>query len=226
MTEYQAHRLRRWRAILLLIAAFLTGIAMAWAGAILRGPAFTDPVQLANVPDGWAARPIEHVAAHRDADLALALGQQSFPIFEKLIARYARERGLKIAVSPGTCGISAGKLLRKTVDIGSFCCPPGKNDRLPGLEFHALGISPIALIVHPDNPVNDISTAKAQQVFQGQVLRWAELTSEPGALADRYIQPVARLHCKVRPGHWRLLHDGPTGLDDGADASLRLPTTN
>lgn len=207
MTDHTARRLSHRRAIAILVFAFLAGLAMAWAGTMLRGPAFSDPAQLAVVPDGWAARPVEHAAAHGDVDLAVALGQQSFPVFEKLIADYARERGLKIAVSPGTCGISSGKLLRKAVDIGSFCCPPGRNDRLPGLEFHALGISPIALIVHPDNPVSDLSTLQAQQVYRGELLRWAELTSEPGALADRHIQPVARLHCKVRPGHWRLLLD-------------------
>jgi len=162
---------------------------------------FSDPNRLVQVPDGWEARPIKHLAKHRDADLVIALGQQSYPLFHELIPQYAKAHKLKIVVEQGTCGITSGRLLKKKVDVGAYCCPPGKNDRLPGLKFYSLGISPIALIVNPRNPLQNVSSKQAKQIFNGEVSHWSEI--DPGN--HQLIKPVGRLHCKTRPGHWRSL---------------------
>jgi ABC-type phosphate transport system substrate-binding protein len=94
-------------------------------------------------------------------------------------------------------------LRKKSVDIGAFCCPPSQSDRLPGLEFHSLGISPIALIVHPANPLKNMTVKQARKVFQGQINHWSELEPKSSKIPQQIIKPVARLHCKIRPGHWR-----------------------
>jgi ABC-type phosphate transport system substrate-binding protein len=173
-----------------------------------HAPTFSNPEVLSQVPANWDDLPYKHDDVHADADLVVALGQQSYPLFHELVLEYATKNKLKIAVLPGTCGITSGRLRKKSADIGAFCCPPSQSDRLPGLEFHSLGISPIALIVHPDNPLTDISTRQAREVFQGQISRWTQVDNkEKGSIQD-LIKPVARLHCKVRPGHWRgLLKD-------------------
>lgn len=169
----------------------------------LHGPDFSDPTDLATVPKNWSAKKVSYGSAYKDADLVLALGQQTHPIFSKLISDYAKRKNLNIVVKGGTCGITAGKLLKKSVDIGAFCCPPGKTDRLPGLNFHSLGISPIALIVHPDNPIENLTTDQARKIFRGQIQRWSDIPANDGKAAKQIIQPVGRLHCKIRPGHWR-----------------------
>ena len=56
--------------------------------------------------------------------------------------------------------------------------------------------------MHPDNPVNDITLEEARQIFMGETYRWSELNVKG---EDLPIQPIGRLHCKLRPGHWRLL---------------------
>lgn len=100
--------------------------------------------------------------------------------------------------------MSSGMLSKKSIDIGGFCCAPGMTDRLPGLRFHTVGIASVALIVHPDNPVANISLEEARRIFMGELYRWSEL-NESGE--NQPIQPIGRLHCKLRPGHWRLLLD-------------------
>ncbi len=123
-----------------------------------------------------------------------------------IVQKYAKKHNLKIFVNEGTCGISAGMLTRKAIDIGGYCCAPGITDRLPGLRFHTLGIAPLALIVHPDNPIDNITISQARQIFQGEIYRWSELkTARGGKGANLPVQPVVRLHCKLRPGSWRLL---------------------
>lgn len=175
-------------------------------------PTFSDPAVLVEVPEDWQAKPIKHLAKYQDADLVVALGQQSYPLFHELIPEYGKARNLKIVVEPGTCGITSGRLLKKNVDIGTFCCPPGKNDRLPGLKFYSLGIAPIALIVNPRNRLQNVSTEQAKAMFEGQISHWSEL--DPNN--NQFIKPVGRLHCKTRPGHWRAI------LNSEDDFSPRL----
>jgi len=185
---------------------------LLWSGSALaaehvhddthsHAPGFSDPAISVQVPDDWKAKPIKHVAKYQDADLVIALGQQSYPLFRELIPKYAKANNLKIVVEQGTCGITSGRLLKKKVDVGAYCCPPGKNDRLPGLKFYSLGISPIALIVNPRNPLQNVSSEQAKQIFNGEVSHWSEI--DPGN--NQLIKPVGRLHCKTRPGHWRSL---------------------
>lgn len=162
---------------------------------------FSDPTVLTEVPAEWSEKPIQHLAKYQDTDLVVSLGQQSHPLFHDLILQYAEQNNLKIAVEQGTCGITSGRLLKKKVDVGAFCCPPGKDDRLPGLKFYSLGISPIALVVNPENPLQNVSTKQAKEIFEGQISNWAEIS--PGN--SQLIKPVGRLHCKTRPGHWRAL---------------------
>jgi ABC-type phosphate transport system substrate-binding protein len=168
-----------------------------------KAPEFSNPEELAPVEEGWASRTVEYETDLRDSDLVVALGQQSHPIFKDLIPEYAKKHNLKIGVRHGTCGITSGRLRKKSVDIGAFCCPPGKNDRLPGMTFHSLGISPLALIVHPGNPLQDISLEQAREIFRGHQSHWNQVSDDVQPELDRLIQPVARLHCKKRPGHWR-----------------------
>jgi len=167
-----------------------------------KAPAFNNPGLLAPVENDWNAKSLKYDARYKDADLVIALGQQSHPLFSKLIEDYAKKRNLKIAQMHGTCGITAGRLLRKKADIGAFCCPPGRNDRLPGMKFHSLGISPIALIVHPSNPIKNISSEQARKIFQGKLSHWSDVKGASAKLKG-LVKPVGRLHCKIRPGHWR-----------------------
>jgi phosphate transport system substrate-binding protein len=170
-----------------------------------KAPDFSNPEEQAVVPEGWSERPIVYEADLRGYDLVVALGQQSHPIFKDLIPEYAKKHNLKIGLRHGTCGITSGRLRNKSFDIGAFCCPPGKNDRLPGMEFHSLGISPLALIVHPENPLQDVTLEQAREIFRGHLSYWNQVSAGPQPELDRLIQPVARLHCKKRPGHWRAL---------------------
>lgn len=185
------------------ISSLLVQMPLSVYAENLSGPEFSNPAELAVVSKDWATKKIQYDKKAQDADLVIALGQQTHPMFKDLVKEYAKNNNLKIHVTPGTCGITAGKLLRKKVDLGALCCPPGKTDRLPGLKFHSLGISPIALIVHPDNPIKNVTSKQARQIFQGHISHWNELSKNNMNTGKQLIQPVGRLHCKIRPGHWR-----------------------
>jgi hypothetical protein len=192
---------------LFIISDVFTEVSLSELRA-LAGPPFTDPSEIMEMPDEWKIQPVRYDASVGEVDLVVSLDQQMYQAFRPIIQEFARERNLKIVVNKGTCGISSGMLSRKAIDIGGFCCPPGVTDRLPGLRFHTLGISALALIVHPDNPVDNLTIDQARQIFMGEIYRWSEIKIADGKQGPNLpIQPIGRLHCKQRPGHWRLLLD-------------------
>jgi ABC-type phosphate transport system substrate-binding protein len=168
---------------------------------------FSDPSGNMEMDAAWLDQPIQYDKKSGDVDMVVTLGQQTSPALRTFIEEYALEKGLKVSIEPGSCGVSAKKLRRKSADIGAYCCPPGKTDRLPGILFHTIGIAPIALVTRPDNPVENLSLQDARDIFSGDKVRWSEVPAEKGLLSDMDIQPVARLHCKKRPGHWKGLLD-------------------
>jgi ABC-type phosphate transport system substrate-binding protein len=174
----------------------------------LAGPPFINPSQVMDMPDDWINQPIKYDPSAGEADVVVTLDQHLYPALLPLIQKYEKEYKMKIIVNEGTCGISAGLLSRKAADISGYCCPPGLTDRLPGLEFHTLGISALALLVHSDNTIDNITFEQAQQIFTGKIYKWSELKTSDGKRgATIPVHPIGRLHCKLRPGHWRLLID-------------------
>ncbi|MDH4318615.1 MAG: substrate-binding domain-containing protein, partial [Desulfobulbaceae bacterium] len=168
------------------------------------GPAFSDPGKLVEMDEQWIKKPVVHPSAAEGTDLVLSVDQHLYPAISPFIREFATRRRLKVSVHEGTCGISAGLLMRKHVDVGGFCCPAGENDRLPGLKFHTIGITGLAIIVHPANPVNNLDLEQVRDIFQGKILTWDEADS---GMPKRPIRVIGRLHCKQRPGHWRLILD-------------------
>lgn len=173
-----------------------------------RGETFSDPAQEMPMYDEWVRQPIEYGREGQGADLFIVMEQAIYDPLLPIIQRFGKENNLNIVVKEGTCGLAAGMLANKTVDMGGFCCPVGKDDRLPGLKFHTMGIVAKAFLVHPDNPVDNISSAQLRAIYRGKILRWSELktpTGKPGP--DWRIKTVMRLHCPKRPGHWRQMLD-------------------
>jgi ABC-type phosphate transport system substrate-binding protein len=191
-------------AIFCFIFIFLFQLASADTGP--RGKAFTDPSYQVRMPKDWVAKPVKYDEESKNADIVVTLEQDVYHAIVPLIQKYAKDNGLKIAVKEGTCGIAAGMLSRKAVDIGGFCCPPGSEDRLPGLRYHTLGIVAKAILVHHDNPVSNVSAKQAQEIFAGKIFRWSELATDSGQRGPEWtIQPIGRFHCQKRPGHWLLI---------------------
>jgi len=184
---------------LLLCSFFVTTFAEAGP---LGGPPFSDPDLTQEMEREWVEKTITYNKENSGADLVVTLNQQFFQFIVPYIEQYGRDNKLNIKLTKGTCGISAGMLSKKQGDIGAFCCPPAKTDRLPGLKFHTIGIHPISILVHPINPIDNLPFSTIRQIFQGEITRWSELKGE-----DSLIQAITRLHCKKRPGHWRLLLD-------------------
>jgi len=174
--------------------------------ALLQGPTFTDHTHVKPMKQDWVDKKVTYDEKNKEADLVISLGQQTYPALHKLVEEMAEKRGINVKIEQGSCGKTAKKVKSKKIDIGAFCCPPMKGDRLPGLEFHTIGIAAIVFVTHPSNPLKNISSFEAQNIFRGEYVQWSEVPSAKKInFAGDDIQPVVRLHCKKRPGHWRHL---------------------
>ena len=194
------------------IFSVVLAVASPWvmaaneSAADLQGKTFQDHTYVKKMKREWVNKSITYDKKIKNADLVLSLGQQTYPALAPLVKKMAKERGLNVVIQKGSCGKTAKKLKRKAVDVGAFCCPPMKKDRLPGLSFHTIGIAPIAFVTHKSNPLKNISSKEAQDIYRGEYVQWSEVPSAKGLnLTNKKIQPVVRLHCKKRPGHWRHL---------------------
>ncbi len=204
----------------LLLTTFLFAASAASAHESqtgLRDHAFTDPSRHFPMPDDWTTKPITYENGTGQADLVIVMDQDIYFTLLPIIEKFGKDNNIKIVVKEGTCGIAAGMLGRKSADMGGFCCPPGAEDRLPGLRFHTMGIVAKSFFVHPDNPVDRVSSSQLQKIYQGKIYNWSQLTTAQGRRGpDLKIKAVARLHCQRRPGHWRKL------LDSDKDFSPRI----
>ena len=197
---------------LLLFMAFLAGAAAIAHDADnnLRGETFTDPSKQFPMPGDWIDKRIvyEREAERADADLSIVMDQDIYYTLLPIIQKFGKDNNLKIFVKEGTCGSASGMLGKKSVDMGGFCCPPGAEDRLPGLQFHTMGIVAIAFFVHPDNPVDNVSSSQLRDIYRGKIFRWSEIKTSRGYPGpDWTISAIGRLHCPLRPGHWRQVFD-------------------
>jgi len=187
----------------ILIGCIMLATTTVWGvDELLAGKAFTDPSKPVTMPNAWLEQSIQYEKWAEGADLAVSLDQQLYPALSSVIQQYAKQHKLKISVQEGTCGTSAKALKDKIADIAGFCCPPSEADRLPGIKFHTLGIGSLALLVNPKNSVDNLTFEQAQKIFQGSIFRWSDVKGP-----KKMIQVLGRLHCKQRPGHWRLLLD-------------------
>ena len=197
--------------ILLFMVFLASAVAIAHdADNKLRGETFTDPSKQFPMPGDWIDKRIvyEKEAERADADLAIVMDQDIYYTLLPIIQKFGKDNNLKIFVKEGTCGIAAGMLGKKSVDMGGFCCPPGAEDRLPGVRFHTMGIVATAFLVHPNNPVDDVSSSQLRDIYRGKIFRWSEIKTARGVHGpDLAIKAIGRLHCQKRPGHWRQILD-------------------
>lgn len=179
------------------------------------GVPFAPGAEREDMPMGWGEKTVEHRAPFEEEDLVVALDHQTYGILSNAIRDYSEGKSIKISVIDGTCGNSIGLLYRKQVDIGGLCCPAEPYDRMPGLRFYTLGITPLAVIVNKDNPIDELTFRDLRRIYAGEIHRWSEINVQTSGENWSHIVPVIRLHCRQRPGHWRILLDSEELFSSG-----------
>ena len=139
--------------------------------------------QNGNGPEASAGASIQNKGSDTIVNLALAWAEQ-----------YQLDHPeVRISVTGGGTGTGIASLLNGTVDIANASRAISPEERA---RAQALGIEPqeyviardaIAVIVHPDNPVDRLTLEQVAAIFRGDYNNWAELGGE-----DRPIVRVSR----------------------------------
>lgn len=158
--------------LLLLAAVLLAGCGGGGQTAAAAGEAESGPARsiqnkgsdtLVNVALAWAE-------AYRDVDPSVS-----------------------IAVTGGGSGTGIASLINGTVDIAnaSRAMKEGEYDdaRANGIEpvEHVVAIDALAIIVHPDNPVSELTIDQLSDMYTGRITNWKEVggNDEPIVLLSR-----------------------------------------
>ena len=94
----------------------------------------------------------------------------------ELAAAYRKLHGVEIVLEGGGATKGIRRTGDKTVDLGGTCRAklPGHPEEL-STRLNPVAWDALAVIVHKDNPVNNISLKQLKAVYEGRITNWQEL---------------------------------------------------
>ena len=100
-----------------------------------------------------------------------------------------REVYPNLVLEPQFTGSGAGieAVTNGTADIGNSSRSLTDEEKAGGLEENIVAIDGIAVIVHPDNDVEDLTTDQLKKIYTGEITNWSEVGG-----ADEAIVVVGR----------------------------------
>jgi phosphate transport system substrate-binding protein len=161
------------KRIFVLIISFITLISSTSCAP--ASSAETTPVP--------SAKYIENKGSDTIVNLALAWAE-----------RYQSEHpDLRISVTGGGSGTGIASLINGTVDIANASrqikeeeIDQAKSNGVDPVE-HIIARDAIAVIVHPENPVNELTLQQISDIYSGKITNWTEVGGE-----DRPIVKLSR----------------------------------
>jgi len=131
------------------------------------------------------------------------------PFTEKLAEHYMLEQPtfvINVQSGGSTAGIQA--CLNKTVEIGMSSRELKPEEKQ--LEETTICLDGIAMVVHPENPVKDLSLSQVRDIFNGTLKNWKDL-----GWVDRHIDAVTREEGSGTRGAFEELVMNKQEIDDG-----------
>ncbi|MDY0340071.1 MAG: phosphate ABC transporter substrate-binding protein [Coriobacteriia bacterium] len=120
-----------------------------------------------------------------EGDLDIAGGTAHIPVMEALAADImSANDAIAITVAGGGSGVGVQQIGEGLVEIGNSGREL-KDDEIakyPGLELHAWAIDGVTAIVHPDNPVQELTADQVKAIFAGEITDWSEVGGNSGAI--------------------------------------------
>ena len=116
----------------------------------------------------------ESVAEFDSQKVTIAGSTTILPISEAWASASGAQSNLIVSVQGGgsTSGINLVK--KGEVDIGASSRELNLSEKY-GLQVIEIAHDALAIIVHPDNPVSNITVEQLRAIFSGEITNWAEL---------------------------------------------------
>ena len=100
------------------------------------------------------------------------------PVMKQSKKEYFDKHGITLSIKGGGSSKGIDCLLGNRCQIGMISRALNKEEKEKGIKPHLIGYDGIAIIVNKNNPINDISTKKIQDVYSGRLTKWSDITGE------------------------------------------------
>lgn len=114
----------------------------------------------------------------------VAGGTAHIPVMNEAVKRITSTHPeIKITVAGGGSGVGVKKVGEGLVDIGNTGRPLSDQEREShGLKSFPFAIDGVAVVVHPDNVVSDLSRSEVQRLYAGQITNWKDVGGEDAGI--------------------------------------------
>ncbi|NJN66528.1 MAG: phosphate ABC transporter substrate-binding protein [Chloroflexaceae bacterium] len=98
-----------------------------------------------------------------------------------------RYPGVELEIGAGGSRVGIEAIQNGTADIGMASRELKEEEKTEGMGIHQIAIDVLAIIVHPSNPVEQISLEQLRDIYLGTITNWNQVGG-----ADMPIVPVVR----------------------------------
>lgn len=90
---------------------------------------------------------------------------------------YEENTGNHIEVIGGSATLGIRDAASGKADIGGACrpCKPEMSDKETGVKMTHVAWDALVIIVHPENPIYNLSTKQVKKIFSGKIRNWKEV---------------------------------------------------
>lgn len=142
---------------LLLISSFVS-----FSGCIGGGPADSNSVSANNQP----------------VTIKISGSTTVLPIAKEAAKKFMMKNpNYNLEVSGGGSGFGVKQVAEGLVDIGmaSRDLKAEEKEKYPNLITHSIALDGVAVVVHPENPVSDLTQEQVKKIFSGEITNWKEV---------------------------------------------------
>ncbi len=148
-------------------------------------------------------------SSRKETSITLAGSTSVMPFSEKLAEFYMLQHpNLSVDVQGGGSSAGIQATINRTVDIGMSSRKLKPEEKV--LKEMPICHDGISIIVHPANPLQDISLDQIRKIYSGKIRNWKEL-----GWIDRNIDAVSREEGSGTRGAFEELVMGKEFIDDG-----------
>lgn len=95
---------------------------------------------------------------------------------------FENETGVKVTYNPTGSGSGIQAVQEGRCDIGLSSRSLKEEEKSAGLKETVLAYDGIAIIVHPDNPVSDLTLSQIADIYTGKIANWNEVGGTDGEI--------------------------------------------
>jgi phosphate transport system substrate-binding protein len=119
-----------------------------------------------------------------EGSLDLAGGTAHIPVMTAAAERIMKAcPGIRITVAGGGSGVGIQMVGEGLVHIGNAGRPVTEaENRRYGLTSYAFAVDGVATIVHPGNPVRELTSRQVRDIFAGRLTNWSEVGGEDAGI--------------------------------------------